>query len=137
MYIISNGGLSSCNIPDTMDAIMLTKNVSYIDGVKIDVRESLDKKIVLSKYEELEKLTLAKGLISNYPYDYLKKVHFPSHIFKYFIPSIEDVLNHYNPNKIVVLELFLQKDSNTYLENVFKIISRYSYQYVFLVDEEI
>lgn len=137
MLIISNGGITSCNTADTMDAIMLTKNASFLDGVKLDVRESLDNKLILSKYELLDELTLSTGRVSDYSYDYLKKVRFPSHIFKYFIPSLEDVLKRYNPNKIIALELFNMENNYEYLDNLYKLLSQYPYQYIFLVDEEL
>lgn len=126
MYLISDGGMI-CNTLDTMDAIMLTKNIDIIDGVKLDVRKTKDNIYVLSKYEDLSELTYSKNKVSESSYNYLKKVKFKSFIFKYFIPRLEDVLSKYDKNKIIVLELY---DHN--LDNLIDIIGNYSYKYYFV-----
>ena len=105
MYLISDGGINT-NISDTIEAIMLTKNMSYLDGVKLDVRKTIDNIFVLSKYNDLSKLTYSKNKVNESNYKYLRKVKFPSHIFKYYIPTLEEILKNYNKKKIIVLEIF-------------------------------
>ena len=126
MYLISNGGIS-CNLPDTMEAIMLTKYLNYINGIKLDVRESLDHVFLLSKYDELEYFTLSKEKISECNYDYLKKVRFNSHVFKYYLPTLEEVLKKYYLNKIIFLMLY---DIES-LEKLKKLLLKYPYKYYF------
>ena len=127
MYLISDGGIY-VNPPDTMEAIMLTKNMNNIDGVKLDVRLSLDNIFVLSKYNDLEKLTCSKRRVNEENYDYLRKVKFPSHIFKYYIPALEEVLKNYNPKKIIVLELFIINN----LDQLYNLLIKYNYKYFFI-----
>ena len=126
MYLISNGGIN-CNTLDTKESIMLTKNNLVLDGVKLDVRKTLDNIYVLSRYDDLNKLTLSNKLISKSNYDYIKKVKFPSHIFKYYIPTLEEILINYNKDKIIVLELY---DSN--IDDLYNILSKYHYKYYFI-----
>ena len=130
MYLISDGGVNS-NIPDTIEAIMLTKNINYLDGVKLDVRKSVDDIFVLSRYNDLSKLTFSKNQVNKSKYDYLKKVKFPSHIFKYYIPTLEEVLKNYNKQKIIVLEIF---DNN--LDNLYNLLLKYNYKYFFMSKEK-
>lgn len=132
MYLISDGGIST-NTLDTIESIMLTKNMKDIDGVKLDVRKSLDNIFVISKYEELNKLTYGMGKVSEYNYSYLRKVKFPSHIFKYYIPTLEEILKEYNKNKIIVLEISVIDD----LDRLFILLIKYPYKYYFLGKEEI
>ena len=127
MYLISDGGVN-VNIPDTMEAIMLTKNMNNIDGVKLDVWISFDNVFVLSRYNELEKLTCSKRRVNEENYDYLRKVKFPSHIFKYYIPTLEEVLKNYNQKKIIVLELFMINN----LDELYNILIKYNYKYFFI-----
>ena len=127
MYLISDGGVNN-NILDTRDSVMLTKNKIGIDGVKLDVRLSLDKVFVLSRYEELEKFSCGIGKISDYNYSYLKKIKFPSHIFKYYIPTLEEILKDYNKKKIIVLELY----SITDLDRLFVLLVKFNYKYYFI-----
>lgn len=127
MYLISDGGINN-NILDTRDSVMLTKNKIGIDGVKLDVRLSLDKVFVLSRYEELEKFSWGIGKISDYNYSYLKKIKFPSHIFKYYIPTLEEILKDYNKRKIIVLELY----SITDLDRLFVLLVKFNYKYYFI-----
>ena len=131
MLIIADGGVSN-NIPDTMDAIMLTKNISYIDGVKLDLRESHDKEFVLFPSDELNTFTLSNKKIKDVSYDYLKKVKYKSHIFKYYVPKLEEVLKKYNKNKIIILDLYI----NDY-DKLFNLLKHYPYQYIFLINEDI
>ena len=126
MYLISDGGLN-CNSLDTIESVLLTKNISRLDGVKLDVRLSLDKVFVISRYQELDKFSYSKGLISEYNYSYLRKIKFPSHIFKYYIPTLEEILKRYNKDKIIVLELYGINN----LDKLFDLLNKYDYKYYF------
>lgn len=125
MYLISDGGLI-CNTLDTIESIMLTKNKDLIDGIKLDVRKTIDNIYVLSKYDDLSILTCSKKLVCKEKYNYIKKVKFPSHIFKYYIPTLEEILIKYNKNKVIVLELF---QSN--IDGLYDLLSKYNYKYYF------
>ena len=126
MYLISDGGMP-CNSLDTIESVLLTKNIKRLDGVKLDVRLSQDKVFVISRYQELDKFSYSKGLINEYNYNYLRKIKFPSHIFKYYIPTLEEILKRYDNSKIIVLELY----SISNLNNLFDLLSKYDYKYYF------
>ena len=125
MYLISDGGINT-NTLDTIESVLLTKYKSNIDGVKLDIRTSLDNIFVISRYEELDKLTYQKGKVSDYNYNYLRKIKFYSHIFKYYIPTLEEILKQYN--KIIVLELY----SEINLDILFILLVRYNHKYYFI-----
>ena len=129
MYLIANGGIGL--IGNTSDAIMLTKNISYIDGIKIDVRMSLDNVLVLSSFNELFHLTFSNKKVTEVNYDYLKKVKFQSHIFKYYIPTLDEILKKYSKDKIIILELHEEERINSFIQELIHIISQYSYNYYF------
>ncbi len=132
MKIISDGGIVSCNSKDTIDAIMLTKNIDYIDGIKLDVRISKDNILVLAEDEELNKFSLSNKKVVSCNYDYLKKIKFPSHIFKYYIPTLEEVLQKYNNEKIIILELYDSEKIDILLNKLYDLLLKYSYQYYFM-----
>lgn len=132
MLLIADGGMSSLNTFDTMDAIMLTKNINYIDGVKLDVRKTRDNILVLSKYNELSKFTMSKKTISDSDYHYLRKVKFPSHIFKYYIPTLSEVLNRYNKEKVIVLEIYDDSNLNILCNILYNTLIKYPYKYYFI-----
>ena len=127
MYLISDGGINT-NVLDTIESVMLTKNKKNIDGVKLDVRLSLDNIFVIARFMELDKFTYSKGMVNEYKYNYLRKVKFPSHIFKYYIPTLEEILTNYHTNKIVVLEIYDEKE----LDKLFVLLIKYNYKYYFL-----
>lgn len=131
MYLISDGGINT-NTLDTIEAIMLTKNITYLDGVKLDVRKSIDDIFILSRYNNLSKLTYSKNKVNESKYDYLKKVKFPSHIFKYYLPTLEEILKNYNKNKIIVLELFEKNN----LDILYHLLLNYHYKYYFMSKDE-
>ena len=56
MHLIANGGMVSLNPGNTMDSIMLTKYISYVDGVKLDVFKTIDNYFVLSDNDEIPRL---------------------------------------------------------------------------------
>ena len=128
MKIICDGGMVSCNTKDTMDAIMLTKNIAYLNGIKVDIQKTKDNIVVLAPSNDLSTFTLSNKKISSCPYEYLRKVKFPSHIFKYYIPTLEEFLQKYNYDKLVVLEIY---DINV-IELLYNILLKYPYQYFFL-----
>ena len=132
MYLISDGGIST-NVPDTIESVMLTKNIKDIDGVKLDVRVSLDNVFVIARSENLSDFSYGTGKVSDYQYNYLRKIKFPSHIFKYYIPTIIEILNQYNKEKIIVLELY----ENIDLDKLFIILIKYPYKYYFFSKKEI
>ena len=132
MYLISDGGVN-VNTFDTIEAIMLTKNMKNIDGVKLDVRISRDNVFILSRYEELNKLTYGKGKVNDYNYSFLRKIKFPSHIFKYYIPTLDEILKRYNNKKIVVLEIYSVNE----LDRLFILLVKYPYKYYFLGKDKI
>ena len=127
MYLISDGGIIT-NTLDTIESIMLTKNMKNIDGVKLDVRKTQDDIFIVSRYEELEHLTYGKGNVSSYNYNYIRKVKFPSYIFKYYIPTLEEILIKYNKEKVIVLEIY----SSISLDKLFILLVKYHYKYYFL-----
>jgi len=136
MYLISDGGIVSCNISNTYEAIMLTKNLDYLDGVKLDLQFTKDKIIVLFPSDKLNKITFSNKKISEVDYAYLKKVKFPSHIFHYRISTLEEILNKYNHHKIIVLKINNYLLNNTFLETLYQVISKYNYKYYYLVDDD-
>ena len=126
MYLISDGGIP-CNTLDTIESIMLTKNVNNLDGVKLDVRKTIDNIYVLSRYNKLDKLTYSNNRVNKSKYSYLRKIKFKSHIFKYYIPTLEEILKKYSHNKIIVIELY---DLGN--EELYYLIKKYPYKYFFI-----
>ena len=129
MYLISDGGLS-CNLSNTKEAIMLTKNIKYIDGIKLDVYETLDNVFVLSISDELSKYAFSNKKISECTYKYLRKIKFFSHIFKYYIPTLEEILKEYDYKKIIVLKLNIKS-----IDKLFLLLKKYPYQYYFYITD--
>ena len=126
MYLICDGELYF-NTHINIDLIMLIKNINNIDGVKLDVRKTIDNIYVLSKYNNLNKLTYSNHKVNESKYHYLRKVKFKSHIFKYFIPTLEEVLLKYPNNKIIVLELYSLGN-----EELYYLLKKYPYNYYFI-----
>lgn len=125
MYVIANGGLKEYGI-NTIESIMLAKNASFIDGVLIDVRLTIDNKLVAIKYDDLTKNTLGKGLVSKMDYHDLKKVKLLNKTYKSYIPLLKEILDKYQSNKIIILNLHDAIDKNEVLVNkVIKLIDNY------------
>jgi hypothetical protein len=95
MYLISDAG-ASCNEKDTIESVMLTRNLNYLVGIKLDVKETIDNVFVIAQSNNLNVFAMSNYQISNLDYSFLKKIKFPSHIFKYYIPTLEEILINYN-----------------------------------------
>lgn len=135
--IISDGGIN-INERNTIDAILLTKNINYIDGIKIDIYITHDNYFVVANSNELNKFTMSNKRINELNYKDIRKIKFPSHIFKYYIPTLTEVLDMYNTNKIIILDIhIIDKDINDILNNLIKLMNNYSYEYYLIIDEEI
>ena len=128
MHIIANGGIVSLNIGNTMDAIMLTKYVSYVEGVKLDVYKTMDNYFVLANNDDLSIDTLSNRFISKSMYDDIKNTKYQSHIFKYYIPKLEEILKYYVSDKKIFLELHF-KDN---IDALYKILMKYPYEYIII-----
>ena len=116
MYVIANGGLKEYGT-NTIESIMLAKNASFTDGVLIDVRLTFDNKLVSCKYDDLSKTTLSKGLVSKMKYCDLKKVKLLNKTYKNYIPLLKEILDKYQSNKIIILNLHDAIDKNEVLVN--------------------
>jgi len=125
VYVIANGGLKEYGT-NTIESIMLAKNASFTDGVLIDVRLTFDNKLVSCKYDDLSKTTLSKGLVSKMKYCDLKKVKLLNKTYKNYIPLLKEILDKYQSNKIIILNLHDAIDKNEVLVNeVIKLIDNY------------
>ena len=135
ILIISDGGIN--NERNTLDAILLTKNIDYIDGIKLDIYLTKDNYFVLANDNNLNTFTLSNKKINELDYKYLRKVKFPSHIFNYYIPTLSEVLNKYTTNKIIILDIHLIdiNDINKVLNNLLNLMNNYSYKYYFIIND--
>ena len=132
MYLIANGGMVSINQSNTVDAIMLTKYIKYVDGIKIDIYKTIDDYFVLSDYDDLSKHTLSNRIISKSSYNEIKNTKFPSHIFKYYIPRLEEILKYYISDKKIFLKLHF-KDG---IDKLYDILKLYPYEYNIINDND-
>ena len=128
MHLIANGGMISLNMSNTIDAIMLTKYIKYVEGVKLDVYKTIDNYFVLSENDDLSIHTLSNKLISNSKYDEIKNTKFSSHIFKYYIPTLEEILKYYISDKKIFLEIHFNDNKN----DLYELLGRYPYEYTII-----
>ena len=131
MKIIANGGYAGSEA-NTLDALLLTRNINYFDGVMVDVRKSKDDVLVLATYNDLIKNTLSNKKVSESNYHILRKIKFPSHIFKYYIPKLSEFLEKYQSDKIILL--YLHDVDNHYLNLLYDVLIKYHYNYYYLLD---
>ncbi len=134
MEIIINGGYLG-NSSDTLDALLLTKNIKKFAGVLIDVRKTLDNILVLSEYNDLKNNTLSNKIISQSRYDDIRKVKYPSHIFKYFIPKLEEFLDRYQCQKKIFIRM--HDVNKLYLDLLYDMLKRYQYNYYYIGDNNL
>ncbi len=114
---------------------MLTKNMDYVEGIKLDIFFTIDNYVVVAINDNLSKFTLSNKRISEVNYHYLRKVKFPSHIFKYYIPLLEEVLMSYNKNKIIVLEI--NKINEKQMDILSLLLKEYPYKYYYINNSNI
>ena len=131
MHVIANRGLKEHSQENTIDAILLARKASYVDGVLIDIRITLDNEIVVFQKDNLESNTLGKGKISKTNYNDIKKVKFTSKIFKNYIPTLKQILEKYKSNKLLILNLHDALSKNELLvDKTLELLKKYpNYNY--------
>ena len=100
MFIAHRGKVSSSSKENTIEAFMDAINDKKYQGFELDIRESLDKKIVV-----VHDMFIGTNLINKTNYNDLKK---------YAIPLLSDVLK-LDTKKKILIEI---KDFNLDLDNI-------------------
>lgn len=106
MYFIANGGISDYP-KNTKEGVLLSKFDKDIDGVLIDVRLTLDNKLVLSENDFI----FNNYYISKMNYKDIKKINIGSGINNYYIPLLEEILLYYDKD-ILIIKLHHNYDQN-------------------------
>ena len=97
MYIIANGGVNGY-LKNTKDGVLLSKFDDFVDGVFIDVRMTLDEKLVL--YED--DLIFDKYYISKMNYNDLQKIKTGDSLENQYIPLLEEILMNYEKDLLII-----------------------------------
>ncbi len=94
MHIIARRGVTTKNVPsNTLDAVILSQALSYIDGITLDVRLTMDNQLVVFERDSIESLSNGKGNISEMTLDELKHYNTGTKIHKQSIITLEEALS--------------------------------------------
>lgn len=115
MFIAHRGKVSSSSKENTIEAFMDAINDKKYQGFELDIRESLDKKIVV-----VHDMFIGTNLISKTNYNDLKK---------YAIPLLSDVLK-LDTKKKILIEI---KDFNLDLDNLVSILNKYKDKNIYVM----
>lgn len=127
MKLIAHRGLQSKNTKEnTLEAIKLGAKNKRIDGVEIDVRLTKDNKVVVIHDSTIDRVTSGSGKVREMSLERLKKFNYGSFIKRSTISTLEEVLEKFSTNTLLIIELKDELDKNKVLASkVLEIISKY------------
>ena len=127
MYLVAHRGLQSKNTKEnTLGAIKLGDLNSNIHGVEIDVRLTKDGRVVVIHDEDIDRTSNGKGLVREMSLERLKRFNFGSFLKRTTISTLEDVLEGFSQNTLLIIELKEELDKKILLvTRVLEITSKY------------
>ena len=126
MEIIAHRGNANKRYAEnSLEGILYSLSLDYIDGVELDVRLTKDKKVVLCHNSFFHPIDGNFMVIRNHTYKHLKKYtigkSFPTHLV-----SLKKVLRCISSSKKILIELKEeQKDYKTLVHQVYKVIRKF------------
>lgn len=127
MYLIAHRGLHSKNTKEnTLGAIKLGDANKKIQAVEIDVRLTKDNKVVVIHDDVIDRVSNGKGKVREMSLDRLKRFNYGSFLKRSTISTLEEVLDKFSENTLLVIELKDELDKNIFLsDKVLEITSKY------------
>lgn len=134
MYLIAHRGLHSKNTREnTLEAVLLGDKNNCIDGVEIDVRLTKDNKVVVIHDDIIDRVSDGSGKVREMSLERLRRFNYGSIVKPSTINTLEEVLNKFSHNTLLVIELKDELDKNDILASkVLEIISNYPRVNIFL-----
>lgn len=127
-YIAHRGLTSKFTIENTLESILLATKKNFTDGVEFDVRLSKDNKVVVYHDKDIEGKYLKDLNIEE-----IRSYNIGCKIKKAHIPTLEEVLDRIDTNKIIIIELKNEKEKNEELcKEVLNILSLYTDKNIYL-----
>lgn len=127
MYLVAHRGLQSKNTKEnTLAAIKLGNKNSNIHAVEIDVRLTKDEKIVVIHDKDIERTSNGKGLVREMSLDRLRQFNYGSFLKRSSISTLDEVLQEFNGNTLLIIELKDELDKNIlFSAKVLEIVKNY------------
>jgi len=127
MYLIAHRGLHSKNTKEnTLGAIKLGDSNDKVDGVEIDVRLTMDNKVVVIHDDSIDRVSNGKGKVSEMSLDRLKRFNYGTFLKRSTITTLEEVLSKFSSNTLLIIELKDESIRNVVLaKTVLEITSKY------------
>lgn len=127
MHLVAHRGLHSKNTKEnTLGAILLGDGNKHIDGVEIDVRLTKDNKVVVIHDNTIDRTSNGAGMVREMSLDRLKRFNYGSFIKRSTISTLEEVLNKFSSDTLLIIELKDELDKNDILASkVVDITSKY------------
>ena len=124
---IAHRGNNNDTCENQLSCLKEVLNYDYVSGVEIDIRQTKDKKLVLSHNSFLKK-DFNFYFISKYNLYELKKKDFVLKGKKYTISTLKEFLSNIKTEKIILIDI---KDKIN-LKNFYKLIKKYSYLNIYI-----
>ena len=127
MYFIAEGGIATKNtLVNTKGAVSLSLNVSYIDGISLNVAYTKDEVFVIADRNSLMFTTQGSGYLQYNTYNDLLHYNVGTKVLNARVVTLKEVLEVYKEtNKLLVLNLDYQGDRT----------AQYTYQLLDLISE--
>lgn len=117
---------------NTKEGILLSKYHKGYDGVMIDVRMTSDQKLILTKNELIKN----KYYVSKMKYQDIKKIKIGKRINNYYIPLLEEILNNYQKEYLIIKLHHNYADNDILVNELKRILKNSLIKILILVDND-
>lgn len=128
MYLIAEGGIATKNtLVNTKGAVSLSLNVSYIEGISLNVAYTKDEVFIIADRESLMFTTKGSGYLQDNTYNDLLHFNVGTKVLNARVVTLKEVLDIYNnTNKLLILNLDYQGErTSQYTFQLLDLINQY------------
>ena len=126
MKIIAHRGNNLDKVENNISGILNSLNYDYIDGVEIDVRMTLDNKIVICHDLIIKTINNEFKILQKERLNNLRKETFIKSKKKYKINKLESLLKKIKTDKLIIIECKLEMGNiNKFVKSILKVLKKY------------
>lgn len=124
---IAHRGNNSNSCENNLNGLLSVLNYDYISGIEVDIRETLDHKLILSHNSFLKNNTNIYFINRSNLKD-LKQHTYKINGKEFYVHTLQELLSKIQHNKIILLDI----KNNINIDLLYKILKKYNYLNIYI-----
>lgn len=133
MKIISHRGNGNIYKANTKEALLKAINTSYIDGIELDIRMTLDNQIVIIHDITIGLISDGRGIVTKMIYNELLKYNFGTSKYPSKICLLEELLKEVKNFKIILIDIKQEINNEIIIDKLFQILKKYQHLNIYIM----